>query len=249
MNETAAATTNVAQRDGLLAARDQLLLARERLVTARERVVATEAASMGGLSTTATGSRAAAVVESVMATSTVETSMNQSLLILSIQALDNDSNDVPNDTSSLPLPPPVSNINSDLTSSSNKHEDAGLIENRMPLAASCLDITMKKRCVDISLSLIQKISDNKKKAAEPDSGKSSIDGQNPTPTPTPTPVPTSAEATPSLTPTLDTTVPQGACQLLIHVLREEDVRTYFKGVGGAHRIMTSIPPFEGNSKF
>jgi hypothetical protein len=43
------------------------------------------------------------------------------------------------------------------------------------------------------------------------------------------------------------TIPQAACQLLVHTLREEEVREYCKSLGGSHRIMTSIPPFEGMS--
>jgi hypothetical protein len=45
------------------------------------------------------------------------------------------------------------------------YTEVSLIESRMPLVASSLDVAMKKRCVDICLRLIQKVSTEKKNKA------------------------------------------------------------------------------------
>jgi hypothetical protein len=138
----------------------------------------------------------------------------------------------------------------------NKDEEVTLIEYRMPLVVSCLDIAMKKRCVDISFSLIEKISNERKSKALTENIKSGLDGITfaPITVPMETAIPSDASSAPVPAPAVEAvklipnpidTVPQAACQLLIHVLREEEIRLHFKGLGGAHRIMTSIPPFEG----
>jgi hypothetical protein len=76
----------------------------------------------------------------------------------------------------------------------NKDEEVTLIEYRMPLVASCLDIAMKKRCVDISLSLIEKISNEKKSKALTENIKSGLDGITSAPTTVPMETASSLEA-------------------------------------------------------
>ena len=48
---------------------------------------------------------------------------------------------------------------------------------------------------------------------------------------------------------LDSSLPQAVCQLLAHVTRDKDVRDYFENCGGVHRLITTIPSFEGEIFF
>ena len=84
----------------------------------------------------------------------------------------------------------------------------------------------------------------------------SINGTN-TATTTAPPV-TTTDATTPVPPTstpqrgtmdLDSSLPQAVCQLLAHVTRDKDVRDYFENCGGVHRLITTIPSFEGEMHF
>ena len=128
-----------------------------------------------------------------------------------------------------------------------KEKESPTLSTRLPLAACGLSTATKKRCSDLCLRLIQQYSDIKSKAdAEAISriiahGTDTTDSSAVTASvSTPTP-----EGLSDSNLQLDASLPQAACQLLIHVTRDSEVRDHFDSMGGVRQLLTTIPPFDG----
>ena len=128
-----------------------------------------------------------------------------------------------------------------------KEKEIPTLSARLPLAACGLSTATKKRCSDLCLRLIQQFSDIKNRAdAEAISRLivHSTETSYPSAVPANASVPTPDSVIDANLP-LDASLPQAACQLLIHVTRDCDVRDHFDSMGGVRQLLTTIPPFDG----
>lgn len=116
--------------------------------------------------------------------------------------------------------------------------DVAMTDSRLPLAVCGLSAAKKERCADICLRLLRQYSDYKHKI-DAQTTLRAMHKEKAAPTPSP--------ATPALpTPIpIDSSLPQAAVQLLVHVTRDRDVRMHFERSGGVHALISTIPPFEG----
>jgi hypothetical protein len=128
-----------------------------------------------------------------------------------------------------------------------KEKELPTLSARLPLAACGLSTATKKRCSDLCLRLIQQFSDVKNKADAEAISKliaHSTETSDPSVVPASASVPTPDSVIDATLP-LDASLPQAACQLLIHVTRDCDVRDHFDSMGGVRQLLTTIPPFDG----
>ena len=116
--------------------------------------------------------------------------------------------------------------------------DLSMADSRLPLAACGLSTAKKARCADICLRLIRQYSDYKHKIDAQTTFRA-MSKEKATPTPSP-----SSPALPSPIP-IDSSLPQAAVQLLVHVTRDKEVTAHFERSGGVHALISTIPPFEG----
>ena len=126
-----------------------------------------------------------------------------------------------------------------------KEKENPTLSSRLPLAACGLSTTTKKRCSDLCLRLIQQYSDVKNKADAEAISRVTAHG---TETTDPSAVTASTPTPEGLSDSnlqLDASLPQAACQLLIHVTRDSEVRDHFEAMGGVRQLLTTIPPFDG----
>ena len=138
------------------------------------------------------------------------------------------------------------------------------IGRHLPLASSALSTAMKIRCADLSLNLIQQHSSLRNRAgaksfsqltaipSNPDDLTVAVPGSCADASPAPSLTGTGTAAAPipaalSLSHPLDVSLSQAVCQLLVHLTRDKLVRDHLEGVGGVHRLITSIPPFDGKN--
>lgn len=126
-----------------------------------------------------------------------------------------------------------------------KEKENPTLTSRLPLAACGLSTATKKRCSDLCLRLIQQYSDVKNKADAEAISRVTAHG---TETTDPLAVTASASTPEGLSDSnlqIDASLPQAACQLLIHVTRDSEVRDHFEAMGGVRQLLTTIPPFDG----
>ena len=129
-----------------------------------------------------------------------------------------------------------------------EEKEVPLIASRLPLAQCGMSSATKNRCADLCLRLIRQFSDYKAKvdsaAASHCLSRSKVQAP-PTTASTTAPLPANVpEPAADLNP-LDASLPQAACQLLVHITRDREVRDHFESVGGVHQLIVTIPPFEG----
>ena len=138
-----------------------------------------------------------------------------------------------------------------------EEKEVPLTISRLPLAASGLCTATKKRCADLCLRLIRQFSDYKNKV-DSAAAAHSLNRSKELLRTTSVPLPATSSTTPATAPTtapepvadsnpLDASLPQAACQLLVHITRDREVRDHFESAGGVHRLIATIPPFEGLS--
>ena len=126
-----------------------------------------------------------------------------------------------------------------------KEKEIPVMSAKLPLAACGLSTATKKRCSDLCLRLIQQYSDVKNRAdAEAISRLVAHSTETTDPSATSAIAPT-PDSPVDASQQLDASLPQAACQLLIHVTRDCDVRDHFEGMGGVRQLLTTIPPFDG----
>jgi hypothetical protein len=131
-----------------------------------------------------------------------------------------------------------------------EEKEVPLIASRLPLAQCGMSTATKKRCADLCLRLIRQFSDYKTKVDSV--ATSHILSRCKVQTPSTTaPLPAAATAPePAADPNpLDASLPQAACQLLVHITRDREVRDHFESAGGVHQLIATIPPFEGQCFF